>query len=297
MHSEHGIRRALPFIAPGLTLVVVFILYPMVRNIAISLSDYNLVQNTITLKGFEHYRALMTGYQGRFWFAYRNNGLYALVTTPVTLVVGLLSAVAINSLNRRGVFFRTAYYLPVVTSWIVIGLVFKYLFNPGDRGLVNHVLTNVLHVMDTPVNWLKEEWPGNSVIWMLGVWKGIGYPMLIYLAAIQSVPNDVYEAATIEGAGFFATVRRITVPLIKPATFFLIVQSLIGSFNVFLQVLILTNGDPRGKTGVLQFLMYQRIFELSRFGEGAAIGVMTAISVFLVTILLKRTLRAEEYTF
>lgn len=297
MHSEHGIRRALPFIAPGLVLVVVFILYPMARNIAISLSDYNLVKNTITLKGLEHYRALMTGYQGRFWFAYRNNVLYALVTTPVTLVAGLLSAVAINSLRRGSVFFRTTYYLPVVTSWIVIGLVFKYLFNPGDRGLVNHVLTNLLDLMETPVNWLKEEWPGNGVVWMLGVWKGIGYPMLIYLAAIQSVPNDLYEAATIEGAGFFATVRRITVPLIKPATFFLIVQSLIGSFNVFLQVLILTNGDPRGRTGVLQFLMYQRIFELSRFGEGAAIGVMTAISIFVVTILLKRALHAPEHTF
>lgn len=296
---QSGLRElaaAAPFIGPGLILVSVFILYPMFRNLLLSLSEYHLVRQEMHFIGFTNYSTLFTGYQGRFWYAYRNNFLYALVTTPMTLFFGMVSAVLINSLGKRGTFFRTTFYLPVISSWIIVGLVFRYLFNPGESGLINHLLVDILAIIKEPVNWLNQEWSGNAVIWMLGIWKGIGYPMMIYLAALQSIPKDLYESASIAGASPAACFFRITMPLLKPVTFFLLVQSVIGSFNVLLQVLLLTGGGPSGKTSVLQYMMYTRIFQLSLFGEGAAIGIITAVSIYIVTIIMNRTLKIKGYT-
>jgi ABC-type sugar transport systems, permease components len=289
------IKQALPFVLPGLLLVCIFVIYPVFRNIMISLSDYKLVTGDMTYVGLKNYHDLMTGYQGRFWFAYRNTLLYAVVTTPVTLFIGLMFAVMINSLNKGSVFFRTVYYLPVITSWIIIGLVFKYLFNVGSSGPVNYILVDVLHVMKEHINWLKLEWQGNLVIWLLGIWKGIGFPMIIFMAALQSIPRDIYQVAALEGSSPVNTFFKITIPLLKPATYFLIVQSLIGSYNVFLQVLVLTNGDPSGRTSVLQYLLYDQTFKNMLFGQGAAIGVITALSVFLLTIVLGKLLKSENY--
>lgn len=289
------IRQALPFVLPGLLLVCVFIIYPVFRNIMISLSDYKLVTGKMTYAGLKNYHDLLTGYQGRFWYAYRNTLLYAVVTTPITIFAGLTFAVMINSLNKGSVFFRTIYYLPVITSWIIVGLVFKYLFNVGSSGPVNYILVDVLHIMKEHINWLKLEWPGNFIIWLLGIWKGIGFPMIIFMAALQGIPRDIYQVAAIEGSGPVNTFFRITVPLLKPAAYFLIVQSLIGSYNVFLQVLVLTNGDPSGRTSVLQFLLYDQTFKNMLFGQGAAIGVITAVSVFLLTVALGKLLKSENY--
>ncbi len=292
--STRNLAVAAPFILPGLILVCAFVIYPLVKNIAISFSDYRLVEDTMRFTGVTNYRELFQSHQGRFWYAYRNNLLYALVTTPCTTVLGLLSAVMINGLRRGGTFFRTAYYIPVITSWIIIGLVFKYLFSPSDRGLVNYVLLRVLHILPTAINWLKEEWPGNFVIWALGIFKGIGYPMIVFLAALQAVSKELYEAAEIEGCGFVRRMTAITAPLIKPTTFFLIIQSLIGSFNVFLQVLILTGGDPSGRTSVMQYMLYDLTFNLSEFGQGAAIGVITATSISVFSVILNRFVAPEE---
>lgn len=277
---------ALPFVLPGLILVCMFILYPMVFNVRISLSNYHIVSGKMTFIGFDNYKSLFTEAEGRFWYAYRNNFLYAIVTTPAIMFFGLVFAVMINSLKKGKSLFKTAFYLPVITSWVIVGLVFLYLFNSNNRGLVNYLLVDVFHILPDYVKWLQKEWTGNLTIWILGIWKNIGWCMLIYLAAIQGISNELYEAASIEGAGPATKFFHITVPLIKPTTFFVMVNMLIGSFNVFLQVLILTEGNPSGRTSVLQYLLYDRSFNLSRFGEGAAIGVITGITVFILTILL-----------
>ena len=289
------VAQALPFVLPGLILVCVFILYPMLKNIQISLSDYKIVEGTMDFVGFENYKELFTEPQRRFWYAYRNNILYAVVTTPAIMLFGLIFAAMINSMKKNQVFFRTMYYLPVITSWIIVGLVFKYLFNGGNRGMVNYFIVDVLHLAPDYINWLKHEWTGNFVIWLLGIWKNIGWAMVIYLAGLQGIPNELYESAEIEGASAFQKFTKITFLLLKPTHFFLIVQLLIGSFNVFLQVLVLTGGDPQGKTSVLQYLLYDRSFSLFEFGQGAAIGLVTGISIFIVTVILNKFLRSEQY--
>lgn len=287
--------QALPFVLPGFILVCLFILYPMLRNIQISLSSYQIVQGTMEYIGLDNYKNLFTESQGRFLFAYRNNVLYAVITTPAVLFFGLFFAAIISSLKSGRVFFRTIYYLPVITSWIIVGLVFKYLFNEGNRGMINYILVDLLHVLPNYVSWLRNEWSGNIVIWILGIWKNIGWAMVIYLAGLQGIAKELYESAVVEGANAVQRFIRITIPLLKPTTFFLTVQLLIGSFNVFLQVLILTGGDPQGKTSVLQYLLYDRSFKLFEFGQGAAIGIITGISIFFVTIILNKYLRNEQY--
>jgi multiple sugar transport system permease protein len=286
---------AAAFILPGLILAAVFVFYPMVRNIQISLSSYKIVGNTTTFIGLENYRQLLLADPfHKFWLAYRNNLLYAVVTVPVTLLAALAFAVMINSAVRGAIVFRFVYYLPVITSWIIVGYVFQYLFNGNGRGLVNYVLVDMLHLLPNYVNWLNQTWTTEFVIWLLGIWKNTGWAMVIYLAALQGVPKDLYEAASIEGAGQWGKFWKITLPMLRPTTFFLTVQLLIGSFNVFLQVLVLAGNDPTGRTGVLQYLMYIRSFSDFNFGQGAAIGVLTAVSVLAVTLVLNRQLRRYQ---
>jgi len=287
-------KKALPFILPGLILAAIFIFYPTIRNIVISFSEYNLIQRTMTFNGLDNYIALINEPQNRFFLAYRNNILYALIVTPFTLFLGLLLASSINSLKKLSVTYRTIYYLPVITSWIIAGLVFKYLFNAGIQGPINYLLVEKLHIIKEPVNWLKTEWGGNFAIWVLGIWKNVGYAMVLYIAALQGISRSYYEAAEIEGANRWQVLRRITMPSIKPITYFLTIQLLIGSFNVFLQVLVLTGGEPRGQTSSLQYLLYSRTFELYKFGEGAVIGVITAVSILVFTILLNKSLHQDN---
>lgn len=288
--------QALPFVLPGFVLATIFIFIPTVRNIQISFSDYDIMSEGLTFIGLDNYKELFLEPQGRFLLAYRNNVLYALIVTPITLFLGLIIAVGVNSAGKLSVMYRTLFYLPVITSWIIAGLVFKYLFNPGLQGPINYFLVEKIGILPEAINWLKTEWGGNFAIWVLGVWKNVGYVMLLYLAGLQGISKTYYEVASIEGAKAWHKLRYVTIPLIKPTTFFLAVQLLIGSFNVFLQVMVLTGGDPRGKTSVLQYLLYSRTFELYEFGQGAAIGVITAISILVVTLILNRRM-SEDKTF
>lgn len=281
-----GILKALPFVLPGLVLVSLFVIYPLIFNIRISFSDYKIVDGTMKFVGLDNYKTLFNEPEGRFWLAYRNNILYGLITTPFIVFLGLVFAVMINSLKRGRIFFRTVFYLPVITSWVIVGLVFLYLFNANKFGLINYLLVDVFHLSDQYISWLQKEWTGNLVIWILGIWKNVGWSMIIYLAALQGISNDLYEAASIEGAGAATKFFRITMPLIKPTTYFVVVNMLIGAFNVFLQVFILTKGNPNGRTSVMQYLLYDRSFNLFQFGQGAAIGVITGMTVLIITLCL-----------
>ena len=160
------------------------------------------MQGEITFIGLENFKNVLSG-GSRFWYAYRNNFLYALVTVPFILLGGMLFAYLINNLRRGQTIFRVGFYLPVITSWVIVSLVFQYMFNNSDRGLINYLLVDVLHVMDDYVPWLLREWSGNAAIWLMGIWKNVGWSMLVYLAALQGIPKERYEAAELDGAGLW----------------------------------------------------------------------------------------------
>lgn len=288
-----NLGAAAPFVLPGLLLACVFVFYPMLFNIRISFSDYHIVERTIVWAGLKNYLALFSETGDRLLLAVRNNLLYALVTTPFILLFGMVFAVMVNSLRHTQLFFRTCFYLPVITSWVIVGNVFAYMFSAGGAGLVNYLLKDVLGLLPEYVSWLNRTWTANLVIWLLGIWKNIGWAMVIYIAGLKGIPAELYEASMLDGASRTQQFWRITAPLLKSTTFYVLVNMVIGSFGVFIQVMMLTGGNPRGTTGVLQYLLYDRSFNLFEFGQGAAIGLITAVLVLLTTVVLNRVFRTE----
>ena len=288
-----GWLTACPFILPGLILVGLFILYPMVFTIRISLSEYQIVQGKITFIGLQNFKNVLAG-GSRFWYAYRNNILYAIVTVPFIILGGMLFSYLINNLKHGGSIFRVGFYLPVITSWVIVSLVFQYMFNNSDRGLINYLLVDVFHILDDYVPWLLREWSGNAAIWLMGIWKNMGWAMLIYLAALQGIPADYYEAAKLDGAGLWKSFAYITIPCLRPTTFYVMVNMIIGSFNVFIQVLMLTGGNPNGKTSALQYLLYDKAFNKFEFGEASAVGLISAVSIVILTLVLNKTFKLDS---
>lgn len=293
--AKKGLRQllsALPFAMPGLILVGAFIIYPMLFTIRIALSEYKIVQGEIIFIGLENFKNVLTS-GSRFWYAMRNNFLYALVTVPFIVLGGMFFAYLINNLKRGQGIFRVGFYLPVITSWVIVSLVFQYMFNSSGRGLVNYLIVDVLHLTDEYIPWLLREWSGNAAIWLMGIWKNMGWAMLIFLAGLQGIPQELYEAAELDGAGIFTKFWSITMPSLRPVTYYVMVNMIIGSFNVFIQVLMLTGGNPNGRTATLQYLLYDRAFNQFAFGEASAIGLISAVTILILTLLLNNQLNLD----
>lgn len=286
---------ALPFMLPGFLLVVVFVLFPLARGVQMSLYNWNLMAPSesefVGARNFE--RALTQ--DPLFWTAVRNTLLYAVVTVPGQMVLGLGAALLVNVAIRGRAVFRALYYLPVVTSWLVVSYLFAYLFSDG-MGPVNFFLVQVLHVLPQPVDWLRQTWTAEVPITLLGIWKGVGWNMVIFLAALQYVPHEIYEAAETDGASDWQRFWRITFPLLRPTLLFVSVVLLIGAFNVFLSVYLLTNGGPQSTTEVLLSYMYTQAFKYLDFGYGVTVGLLLGVAVILVSFIQLRVVRgASEY--
>ncbi len=290
----NGWRYAYPFVLPGLILISIFVIFPMIFTLRIAFSNYQIVQGKISFIGLENFKTIFTESNKEFWYAYRNNFLYAIVTVPFIVFGGMIFSYLINNLKKGGSIFKVGFYLPVITSWVIVSLVFQYMFNNSSRGIINYFLVDVTHILDDYVPWLLREWSGNAAIWIMGIWKNTGWAMLIYLAALQSIPNMLYEAAELDGATSWQKFRFITMPSLKPTTFFVLVNMIIGSFNVFLQVMLLTSGGPNGRTSVLQFMLYDRAFDKFQFGQASAVGLISSITIVILTLVLNKTLKLDQ---
>ena len=178
---------------------------------------------------------------------------------------------------------------PVVTSWVVVSLLFKYLF--ADQGLINFTLHDFLHLERSDTSWLSGRATALIAICALGIWKGIGWAMMIYLAALQGVPQELEEVATMDGANRWQRFRAVTVPAIAPATTFISVMLVIGGLNVFTSVYLITGGGPIGQTDVILSYMYTQAFTYLDFGYGSAIASLLALFVFVIAILQLRMMR------
>jgi len=290
--SLRQLRVALPFMLPGFILLLIFVIYPLIRGLQMSLYDWNLMApSQSTFVGARNFVRALT-LDPTFWVATRNTVLYAAITVPSQMLLGLGAALLLNAAIRGRPFFRALYYLPVVTSWLVVSYVFAYLFT-GGLGPVNYLLVNVLHVVDQPIDWLQETWTAEVPINLLGIWKGIGWNMVIFLAALQSIPADLQEAAAVDGAGTWQRFRFITLPLLRPAVLFVSIMLIIGAFNVFLSVYLLTGGGPEGSTEVLLSYMYTQAFKYLDFGYGTAVGLLMGIAVVTLSFLQRRMLRGS----
>ena len=289
--GAQGWLRALPFILPGLILVAVFVVYPMLFTIRISLSEYKIVQGDITFIGLENFKNVLAG-GSRFWYAYRNNFLYAIVTVPFIILGGMFFAYLINNLRRGQGIFRVGFYLPVITSWVVVSMVFKYLFMSGKGGMVNYILMQ-LHLVESPVSWLQHTWTANLVLWLFGIWKGTGWVMVIYMAALQGIPQEIYEAAELDGANGIRRFFAITLPMVRNTTNYLLTVLTIGAFGAYIHVMMITDGAPLGTTNELMNYMYNTAFSTFDFGSAAAQAVLMGVIVLLLTLLQRRVSRDQ----
>jgi multiple sugar transport system permease protein len=283
-------RAAYVFLLPGLLLFAAFIIYPMLYSLRISFYDWNIiVPEKSAFVGLDNYTGFLT--DRIFQRAVLNTLSYTAVTVPGQMVLALIVAVLLDQKIRGKTFFRVAYYLPVITSWVIVTLVFEYLFN-SQAGLVNYVLRDVLHVVDHPIRWMADPILVMVPINILGIWKGVGWSAVILLAALQEIPSEMVEAAAVDGAGPWHRLWHITLPLLRPTLVFLLVVLVIGGLNVYISILLMTDGgQPLDLTHSVLTLMYEETFEGLNFGGGAAISYLLTAFVFVISIIQIRLLR------
>jgi multiple sugar transport system permease protein len=229
---------------------------------------------------FDNYAGLW--HSDLFWEVFRNTFYFVGLAVPVSVVASLALALLVNTGLRGITLFRTAYFLPVVSSMIAVALVWSWIFNP-EYGLLNYLL-RILFGIQGPA-WLDDTAWALPAMVIVTVWKGLGSSMIIFLAGLQNIPVDLYHAATIDGAGTWRRFRNITLPMLSPTTFFVLVITLINAFQVFEQTYVLTKGGPANSTLTLSYYIYQNAFQFFQMGKAAAVSYVLFAIVFSVTLI------------
>lgn len=273
------------FVLPALLHIALFKFYPMVQALLLSFFRYDLL-NPPRFAGLGNYRAL---YENPLF--HQSLGVSVKYTLGVAVPEWFLALGLALLLNRampgRGV-IRLAYFLPIAMSQIVVALVWKFLYHP--YGLVNGLLEMVAIGR---TNWLSEEATALPALMAIGVWRGVPLFSVVYLAGLQAIPSEYYEASTMDGAGPWQRFRHITLPLLRPTILFVVVVSLLTAMKFFTNPLVMTEGGPNGTTRVLPYFIYETGFAFFRMGEAAAASSVLFALAFLFTVVQFRLLRRE----
>lgn len=276
---------------PGLLVFGMFTLYPIVKLFIMSFFKWDM-GNILSQQfiGFENYKEVMGDEFFRTSFV--NTLVYTLVTVPGQMILGLLIALLLNQIAKFKVGYRVLYYLPVITSWVVASLIFKYVFN--TEGLLNYFLMKVVPITSSNIHWLDTRWGGLCVAMCLGIWKGIGWNMVVFLAALQTVSTDLYEAAAIDGAGALKKFFCVTLPSIKGTVLFALVMLTIGGFNVYTSIKMITGGGPAHKTDMILTWMYYKAFSTGEFGYSAALSFVTTLVLAVLAVIQFRLMKQKD---
>ena len=285
MAGEKGIRKyawVCFFLFPSLGGLALFTLTPILASLGLTLFEWDLLTSP-RFAGLGNFRRMLF-HDRNFWVALRHTLYFIAGYIPLVMVIALGVAVALNQKIKGRVLFRTAFFVPVVSAWVAVALLWKWIFNPRF-GMLNYVLK---FIGIEGLTWLFDPQLAMPAIIITSAWKDIGFVMVMYLAGLQGIPATYYEAAAIDGAGGLARFRHITLPLLSPTTFFALIISLINSFQVFDQVWIMTEGGPAGATIVLVEQIVKNAFSYSRMGYAYALSWVLFLLVFAVTALQMR---------
>ncbi len=279
------------FIAPFFLTFVVFSLYPLGWALQLSFSRWRGF-GTMTFVGLENYRVMLK--DPYIWQALRNTLEFAYILLPTGIFLAILLAVFLNLKNLKGRgFFRAIYFLPYITSSVIVAIVFTQVFD-DQMGWLNQGL-NALGLGAVP--WLRGNgWAAKWVVIILTHWGGIGYNVLLFLGGLQGIEAELYEAARIDGANDWQIFWRITLPLLYPIIFFLIIIATIGLMNMFNQPYMLTKGGPKGETTTLMLRLYELGIGGQRYGDASAFGFLIGILVIVISVVQIRILRQREST-
>jgi multiple sugar transport system permease protein len=273
------------FIAPALALLAVFFFLPAAAALGLSFTDFDIYTladiRRLRFVGLDNYRRLAG--DAEFWMALRNTLYFVAVGGPLSVLVSLAAALLVN--NRLTPFkglFRSLLFLPVVTTLVAVAVVWRYLYQPR-YGVLNYLLGGF---GIGPVDWLGDpDWAMPAII-LMAVWKNFGFNMIVFVAGLQSIPESLYEAASIDGAGARQRFFHITLPLLAPTFLFVAVITLIGHFQLFAEPYVMTQGGPAGSTLSLALLMYQQGFRWWNLGYASAIAFVLFGIVFLFAVFL-----------
>ncbi|MDT3427301.1 ABC-type sugar transport system permease subunit [Paenibacillus forsythiae] len=278
----HKLWLPLAFLLPALGLYAVFFVYPFLFSLSLSFQQWNLISPDKEFVGLANYVHLL--HDDVFWISLRNSALYMLMTVPLAVGIGLAMALLVESLWKGKRLYRLVFFLPVVSSIGVISIVWGLMYNPQD-GAVNKLLASF--GIQGP-NWINDPAMALWALAIVGIWKGFGYNMVLYISGLKSIDRSLYEAASIDGAGRGARLRHVTVPLLSPVTFFILVMSIISSFQVFATIQIITRGGPNNSTNVLVYQIYQEAFQFFNIGTAAASSTLLLLIVGTLTVVQLR---------
>ncbi len=271
----------LAFLLPSAIPLLLFVLGPMVAAAFVSMTKWNLIAPP-TFVGLDNYAKLLA--DPRTGDVFLHTIFYIVGYLPLVYVGGLALALALNTALKGRAFLRGIYFLPVVTSWIVVALVWRWLLSPSN-GVVNTALG--WFGIDGPGWWTDPFWAMPSII-LASAWKDLGFVMIILLAGLQAINTDYYEAAKLDGAGWWRRLFSVTLPLLSPSTFFVLVISLINGFQVFDQVYAMTGGGPAGSSTVVVQQIYDLTFRYGKAGEASALSWLLFIVILAITLIQVR---------
>lgn len=266
------------FVAPSIVGLLVFLAGPLIAGLYISFTNWDMLSPP-SLVGFNNYVEIL---QDPFvWLSLKNTLYYSALTIPGIIVISLALALAVNRAVFVNKVYRTMFFIPVVSSMVAIALIWKWVYNE-QFGLLNWLL---LRLGLPELGWLSDPRLSMLSVAIVAVWKSMGYYMVLFLAGLQGIPQQLYEAATIDGAGSWRKFWSITLPLLSPTMFFVVIITVIGSFQVFDQVYVMTQGGPGNSTLVFNYYLYQNAFEFFRMGYASALAYVLFALIFIITLL------------
>ncbi len=262
------------FILPALVGTLIFIVIPVICSFGLSFLKWDLL-NPMQFVGLNNYREIFS--DALFYKILWNTVVFALSTSIFGVIIPLVLACILNSKIRGAEFYKTAYFLPFITPMVVIGVVWEWIFDP-NIGFLNHILH--LHI-----NWLYDPHYAMAALIIVSVWKLIGYNMIIFLTGLSGISQSLFEAAKIDGANPFETFKNITVPLLSPTIFFVVIITAISSFQIFDLIYLMTGGGPLDSTNVLVYAIYKNAFEYFNVGKASAIAYVLFVLILILTLI------------
>jgi multiple sugar transport system permease protein len=274
------------FVIPNILVVLLFAIYPLVANFILSLTDGSF--GLTTFVGFDNY--LKVANDESFWTSLKNTLYYTLLLVPPTIILSLVIAVGLNRSMPLKNTIRGAYLLPYLLSWSVTGLIWRWIFS-SNYGILNNLLASIGL---PPLRWILDPNLTIPCMALVGIWAGVGYYMMIYLAGLQGVAGVYYEAARIDGANKWQQFIHITVPSLKPITALILILSVTSSFRVFEQIYVMTGGGPGRASFVLVLYIFIKGFEEFSPGYAAALSVILFFIILVITLVQQKLLKNED---
>ena len=282
MNKRKETLTAYAFIAPALIAFLTFIAFPFFASIGLSFTKWNFIGGLKKLKwiGLDNFKEMLS--DRRFLNAIKNTFVYAVATVPTSLVIAMGLAFVMNTKVYFKKILRLAFFIPYISNTVALAAVFLFLFR--NDGLINILLTSVFPNME-PIAWFSNTTLCKLPIILLVIWTAIGYEMVIYMAALQSVPKELYEAADIDGANGFSKFWKITFPMISPTTFYLVIVRCIATFKIFASVNIMTMGTAASYNTSMVNEIYANAFERYKFGYASAEAMIMFLIILAVTLV------------